>query len=1016
MSVVTTNYTASGNIKKITVVNEFGNGSTNIIAAVESALTGLGWTAFDTVAATLFNPIVTKVYSAANSDGVNTKYLIIRWDTLKRFFYTSTCEQWITNARVHYPINESYTAAGGFAQGYDIDSCFILVGASARHCMLWSWINGAPGLWTAITEFERVAPEDIAAVAVPATGTAFFNQATQANVTPTGTNALVLGTNRFTMETWVWPAGFTTSSNNAIAGSWTANGSNINSAWAWRILSVSPATPGTVTFGTSSSTVLTTTANTFLGLRRWSHVAVTYDGTSYRMFINGNIAASSTAAATNFTSGNVYIGGTGLASDFSYFGGYMSNFRLVTNQALYTANFTPATTNLTANSQSSTNTQLLALTAPANPLVDLSPNNFTMQQFGGVVGAIPQWTPFSANTTTTTPNWAWTSGVNMGSVWGDTGVLGTPSPQMFFFPRTFDSNVGLYATDKYGPVTTRGPFPPPRNFGTNVSPGYGIATITASTTNNYLHLADFANLVYGFDNNKQPTSTITVDFSGVNTQSASKINYSVPFGRMYNFGVTGGVGNPGDTTLANVDSVGGWPAASTAYNETSVSTECLYLPLNGGRESINVFRPGLTSNTYVQTGSFVPVKAITVGDTIFVAAANIGTNPAVNTGGIITYSLSSGLNQAPNFRANIPGGVHDILFDGNSFIYASTANGVVQMSAVTQTVTNYFQSNQTIANGCGYLGIDNKNIYASARLANTKPQVYTIDRATGNVFFGNTYNPPNGPTGPGITFTIASGWGTPVPDYTGNVYVAQTAGSASATTLYIASFTANTGANIANVNSTLGSLGGAVNTGSTLYYDYISNRLWQLAASPVSFLMNWAELQTANSAVQQQLTSIASGSFSTAGAAANHLYGSLYGTPGNMDFRGDNWIQPWRGNFIVGSKKPGYMNDSSPYSCPVNVIQFISYYNNQTTNFNVANIAMQITGITGSNFTGVPAYPWSGGWHTTNGCTSLTTWNNIFGTFGDNRVYIVSGLYGVNTVDSINSAIPRPTARLLLKG
>ena len=762
MSVTTSNYTASGNIKKITVTNEFGNGSTNIIAAVESALTGLGWTAFDTVAATLFNPIITKVYSAANSDGVNTKYLIIRWDTLKRFFYTSTCEQWIINSAVHYPINESYTAAGGFAQGYDIDSCFILVGASARHAMLWSWINGAPGLWTAVTEFERVAPEDIAAVAVPATGTVFFNGTNVPFVAPPTTNTnMVFGTRPFTVETWVRPTGFTTSSNNAIAGTWNSNGSNINSDWVWRIVSVSPATPGTVTFGTSSSTILTTAANTLIGLNRWSHVAVTYDGTSYRMFINGNIAASSTAAATNFTAGNVYIGGTGYATDFSYFGGFMSNFRLVTNQALYTANFTPATTNLTANSQSSTNTQLLALTAPASPFVDLSPNNFTVQQTAGVLAVVPQLTPFSANTTTTTPNWAWTSSLNLGSVWGDPGVLGTPSPQMFFFPRTFDSNTGVNATDKYGPVTTRGPFPPPRSFGTNVSPNYGVATITASTTNNYLHLADFANLAYGFDPSKQPTSTITADFAGVNN---SRLNFSVPFGRMYNFGVTGGVGNPGDTTLANVDSIGGWPSASTAYNAPSVSTECLYLPLNGGRESINVFRPGLTSNTYVQTGSFIPVKAITVGDTIFVAAANIGTTLGVNTGGIITYSLSSGFNQAPNFRANIYGGVHDILFDGNAYIYASTANGVVQMSAVTQTVTNYFQSNQTIANGCGYLGIDNKNIYTSARLANTKPQVYTIDRATGNVFFGNTYNPPNGANASGITFTVASGWGTPVPD------------------------------------------------------------------------------------------------------------------------------------------------------------------------------------------------------------------------------------------------------------
>ena len=59
-------------------------------------------------------------------------------------------------------------------------------------------------------------------------------------------------------------------------------------------------------------------------------------------------------------------------------------------------------------------------------------------------------------------------------------------------------------------------------------------------------------------------------------------------------------------------------------------------------------------------------------------------------------------------------------------------------------------------------------------------------------------------------------------------------------------------------------------------------------------------------------------------------------------------------------------------------------------------------------------YPWSGGNHVTNTVNSTFTQNGAV--LGDNRVYIVSGLYGVNNIDSANLVPPRPTARLILRG
>ena len=139
MSVTTTTYTVGANSKLLTISQEIG--STNIILAVDSAITGLGWTLYDTLGTTTYNPILTKVYQAINADGVTYKYLIIRWDTIKLRFYTSCCESWNTTTKT--PTNESWTQAGAFAQGYDPQNSLIVVSASTRHCMIWTFINNS---------------------------------------------------------------------------------------------------------------------------------------------------------------------------------------------------------------------------------------------------------------------------------------------------------------------------------------------------------------------------------------------------------------------------------------------------------------------------------------------------------------------------------------------------------------------------------------------------------------------------------------------------------------------------------------------------------------------------------------------------------------------------------------------------------------------------------------------------------------------------------------------------------
>jgi len=110
-------------------------------------------------------------------------------------------------------------------------------------------------------------------------------------------------------------------------------------------------------------------------LNNWVHIAVVKSGTTGYMFINGTQAGATFSYPTiNDVSSSLYIGAWSTPGD--YINGYLSNLRVVKGTALYTSNFTPSTTPLTAVS----GTQLL--TCQDNRFVDRSTNNFTITKNG----------------------------------------------------------------------------------------------------------------------------------------------------------------------------------------------------------------------------------------------------------------------------------------------------------------------------------------------------------------------------------------------------------------------------------------------------------------------------------------------------------------------------------------------------------------------------------------------------------------------------------------------------------
>lgn len=104
----------------------------------------------------------------------------------------------------------------------------------------------------------------------------------------------------------------------------------------------------------SSNPVLITTDGGAISLHSWHHVAVTWDGLTYRAFLDGVLEGSTSNSNAPVASSQVVR--VGHNTNTHYFGGYITDARWVTDGgAIYTSAFTPPTSPLT----DITNTELL---------------------------------------------------------------------------------------------------------------------------------------------------------------------------------------------------------------------------------------------------------------------------------------------------------------------------------------------------------------------------------------------------------------------------------------------------------------------------------------------------------------------------------------------------------------------------------------------------------------------------------------------------------------------------------
>jgi hypothetical protein len=108
----------------------------------------------------------------------------------------------------------------------------------------------------------------------------------------------------------------------------------------------------------------------------WYHIATSFDGTTTRLFLNGDLVKSGSIAWTTSAIGSLYIGRRWDAVSSIYYSGYISNVRFVKGAALYTAAFSPPTRPLTLGVYNTQTSLLLNTVAfPALNQTDSSTNN-----------------------------------------------------------------------------------------------------------------------------------------------------------------------------------------------------------------------------------------------------------------------------------------------------------------------------------------------------------------------------------------------------------------------------------------------------------------------------------------------------------------------------------------------------------------------------------------------------------------------------------------------------------------
>jgi hypothetical protein len=163
-----------------------------------------------------------------------------------------------------------------------------------------------------------------------------------------------VGSGNFTIEAWVYvneDAGNT----RYISGQSSSSGANSSGAVQFQIGSNNKLTSYIFDASDTDNYLTLEPSSATISDNKWHHVAIVRNGTAFNLYQDGTSIANVTSSITvNNSTAKFAVGCLGEYTA-GHFKGWISNYRFVKGTAVYTSNFTPATSPLTA----ITNTKLL---------------------------------------------------------------------------------------------------------------------------------------------------------------------------------------------------------------------------------------------------------------------------------------------------------------------------------------------------------------------------------------------------------------------------------------------------------------------------------------------------------------------------------------------------------------------------------------------------------------------------------------------------------------------------------
>ena len=249
----------------------------------------------------------------------------------------------------------------------------------------------------------------------PFSTTGWSNQfnGTTAYLTVATNTEFNIGSNDFTVEGWIYP---TSVGSTALVIERRVSGGFVAGDWGLYILS-SNLVFFAHNYDATGNAVLTSGAIT---ANVWTHFALVRRGTTTSLYINGVSAASTTAVNISTNTSDITIGADIGSGTRWFFPGYISNLRFVRGTAVYTGNFSPPTSELTA----ITGTELL--TCQSNNFRDNSINSQTPTPVG--TPSVQSFSPLA-------PTRIYSKSMFGGSVFfnGTSDSLDVPASNNFYF-------------------------------------------------------------------------------------------------------------------------------------------------------------------------------------------------------------------------------------------------------------------------------------------------------------------------------------------------------------------------------------------------------------------------------------------------------------------------------------------------------------------------------------------------------------------------------------------------------